>query len=666
MKIKNKLIILLSFVIFLLFTAFIVSRNFEKRTLVILFEKEAVEKERIFDKLILLKGKSLETLAFDYTYWDEMVTFIQTPDMEWAKSNLDTCLTTYDTNAVWVYKTDLSPVYSKNNLDDISLKEIPIIKEAITRKLFTNGNRFCHFFVETKEGLMEVRGATVHPSHDAQRNTPPQGYFFTGRIWNQKFIFELSELAKCKITIDSITGKNSLTGFTPLKMEISFRRILTDFNNVPLKEINITSSSDIINDFNNRSKKYFFALTLFIFIIIGVFSLLIIKWLGIPIHLISQVLETGEIRHIGHLENAQNEFGDIARLIKKFFKQKKELVDEINSRKEIEKNLKTSKQCFHNIVEKSQDGIVIVGQDMLVKFINPAAEFFLGNKYFLGKAFNFLILVKEITEIPIIRRNSEIGIGQMRAAETIWDSAGAYLITIQDISLQKEVQKNQRLAQLGKLAADMAHELNNPLMIISGNAQLSLLEQIDTQTIKNNLMVIYEQSLRGKDIIQRLLKFSQPSKNERKEEDINMLLTETILMLKHPFRLNNIDIKTNYMANLPLIFVDAHQMQEVFINLLTNAKDALAIGGIIEITTRLENNFIRIDFMDTGCGIPEKDLEKILEPFFTTKAHSNGLGLPLCFNIIKMHNGEIKITSKTAQGTTVTILLPMKTGKNNV
>lgn len=650
----------MSFLILLLFTAFIVLRNFDKRTLVILFQNEAAEKERVFDKLMLLKGKSLETLAFDYTYWDEMAAFVQSSDLEWAKANIDTCLSTYETNVVWVYKIDLSLVYSTNNIEVDSLKEIPIPKEVVSKKLFTQGNRFCHFFVDTEKGLMEIRGATIHPSEDAERKTPPQGYFLTGRLWSRDFISELSELSNSEITISSITHASD-----PRKGQISFQRIFKDYNDAALKKINITSVSDVIADFNNRSKKYFLSLTLFMFIIIGVFSFFTIKWVGIPVYLISKTLKKENLTYIEHLENAQTEFGDIARLIKNFFKQKLELIKEIAQRKKIEEALKTSKECFHNIVERSTDGIIIVGKDMLVRFINPAAEFFLGNKDLLGKTFNFLILLKEITEIDIRRRNNEPGTGEMRATETIWDAAPAYLITIQDITPRKEIQKNQRLAQLGKLAADMAHEVNNPLMIISGNAQISSLEQINNQTVKNALEVIYEQSLRAKDIVQRLLKFSRPSRQERKNEDINKLLDEIIPMLIHQFKLNGIEIKTNYMDNPPLISVNSHQMQEVFINLLNNAKDALSTGGIIEITTCLENKFLRIDFKDTGCGIPEKDLEKILEPFFTTKSHGTGLGLSLCYSIIKTHNGEIKITSKVGKGTTISILLPITEEKNN-
>ncbi len=665
MKIKTRLIILLIFLILLLFTAFIVSRNYDKKTLVLLFQNESAEEERFFDKLILLKNKPLETLAFDYSYWDKMVTCIQSSDIEWAESNLDTCLNTYDANAIWIYKPDLSLVYSHNNINDVSLKEVPIPKEAVTKKLFTKENRFCHFFIDTMTGLMEIRGAAIHTSQDVKRKDPPQGYLFAGKVWDKKYISELSELTKSKITISPAINKESAVSSNPIKGEILFYRILKDYTDAAFKKINIAGTSEIIVDYDRRTKKYFFALTLLFFIIVGIFSLFTLNWLGMPIYLIANALKTEDLNQIDNLENARTEFGDIARLIKNFFKQKKELLTEITERKKIEETLMTSKECFHSIVEKSTDGIIIADADRIVRFINPAAEFFLGNKYLIGSVFNYLILVKEITEITIIRRNNEKGIGEMRAAETIWDKAGAYLITIQDITPGKEIQKNQRLSQLGKLAADMAHEINNPLMIISGNAQISLLEDIDNQTVKNNLAVIYEQSHKAKYIVQRLLKFSRTGKNELKKENINKLLEEAILLIRHQFKLRGIEIKTNYMDNPPLALLNPQQIQEVFINLLNNAKDAIAGNGIIEITSCLENNFLRVDFRDTGCGMAEKDLEKILEPFFTTKTYGTGLGLSLCYNIIKMHNGELKISSIAEKGTTITLLLPIAEDKDS-
>jgi signal transduction histidine kinase len=107
-------------------------------------------------------------------------------------------------------------------------------------------------------------------------------------------------------------------------------------------------------------------------------------------------------------------------------------------------------------------------------------------------------------------------------------------------------------------------------------------------------------------------------------------------------------------------------MEEVFMNLMNNARDAMPEGGIIEITTSLEKDSMRIDFKDRGCGMSEEVMKRIFEPFFTTKEKGTGLGLSVCYGIIKAHNGELKFESEPGKGTTVTILLPLKETKDNV
>jgi len=234
-----------------------------------------------------------------------------------------------------------------------------------------------------------------------------------------------------------------------------------------------------------------------------------------------------------------------------------------------------------------------------------------------------------------------------------------------DITKRKELEKNARLAQLGELVADMAHEVNNPLMIISGNAELSLMEEIQNEKVKDHLKIVVEECQAAKDIIQRLLKFSRPSKGVVKVININNMIEAVTNIIAHQFNLDNIEIKRNYADDLPFISVDVQQVQEIFMNLLNNAKDAMPEGGVIEITTILEKGFVRIDFKDTGCGMTEEVMKRIFEPFFTTKEKGTGLGLSVCYGIVKAHNGELKFESAPRKGTTAIILLPLKEAKED-
>jgi len=228
---------------------------------------------------------------------------------------------------------------------------------------------------------------------------------------------------------------------------------------------------------------------------------------------------------------------------------------------------------------------------------------------------------------------------------------------------QKMLIQSEKLASLGKLIAEIAHEVNNPLMIISGNAQLSLLSASVSGDTKKNLNIIVEECQRMKTIIQRLLKFSKPSKGDVKPTDINRSLDAVVGILENPFKLSNIVVRREYQEALPLIPVDDPLMQEVFMNLLNNAKEAMPHGGAVTLKTSIEEDRLRIDLKDTGSGMSEEAKQKLYEPFFTTKEKGTGLGLLICYGIIKAHNGELRFESQASKGTTATILLPLGEGQ---
>jgi len=164
----------------------------------------------------------------------------------------------------------------------------------------------------------------------------------------------------------------------------------------------------------------------------------------------------------------------------------------------------------------------------------------------------------------------------------ILDASGNVTSSIQilkDITSRKELEKKERLAQLGKLVADMAHEVNNPLMIISGRAQLSLMEDINNKEVKDNLSIIMGECQRAKDIIQRLLKFSRSGKHQISPIDINKSVDTIASIVEHQFSLAGIEIRRHYTDALPPVMGDEHQLQEVYMNLLTNARDAMPQGG---------------------------------------------------------------------------------------
>ncbi|MBD3426803.1 MAG: PAS domain S-box protein [Candidatus Omnitrophica bacterium] len=262
---------------------------------------------------------------------------------------------------------------------------------------------------------------------------------------------------------------------------------------------------------------------------------------------------------------------------------------------------------------------------------------------------------------PLVNKKGEVVKVETNALP-VFDEEGelaGYRGVDRDITERERVKEAQRLTQLGKLVSDMAHEVNNPLMVISGRAQISLMEQPKNDVINESLSIIMDQCYRAKNIIERLLLFSRPSKKQMKEVDINEAVNFAMQMLEHQMGLKDIKVDTVLDETIPHVQVDEKQMHEIFVNLIRNAADAMPEGGQLTITTSLKGDNIWIDFKDTGIGISEEDMQKIFDPFFTTKDHGTGLGLSVCYGIIKAHGGEMKYSSTPGKGTTATVILPV-------
>jgi len=226
-------------------------------------------------------------------------------------------------------------------------------------------------------------------------------------------------------------------------------------------------------------------------------------------------------------------------------------------------------------------------------------------------------------------------------------------------SSQQQLVQSAKMASLGKLVADMAHEVNNPLMVISGRAQLSLMEKIENTALRDNLNIIVDQCKQARDIIHRLLTFSKPSRGLLEKADVNELLEFAIKLLEHQYSLKDIRFIRNFADSLPSVEIDKKQMQEVFMNIIKNAAEAMPGGGTIAVSTSKKSHYLALEIADTGEGISDEVLENIFIPFFTTKKDGTGLGLSVCYGIIKGYGGELKYVSKLGKGTTATILLPI-------
>ena len=233
---------------------------------------------------------------------------------------------------------------------------------------------------------------------------------------------------------------------------------------------------------------------------------------------------------------------------------------------------------------------------------------------------------------------------------------------------QHQLLQSSKLAAVGQLGAGVAHELNNPMSGILGYAQF-MLEMIDSgnlktediHTFKKYLQHIENGARRCKEIVMNLLGFTRKSTENFESLNVNKVISDTLSLIEHQLLLNKVKVVKDLDDNVKQVDGKASQLQQVFTNLIVNAQQAMSEGGQLFISTRNVEGGVKIEFMDTGCGIPEEYKSRLFEPFFTTKIDwkGTGLGLSICYDIIKNHNGNITVKSHEGEGTAFTITLPI-------
>jgi len=227
----------------------------------------------------------------------------------------------------------------------------------------------------------------------------------------------------------------------------------------------------------------------------------------------------------------------------------------------------------------------------------------------------------------------------------------------------QQIMKSERLATLGQLAAGVAHEINNPLGGILMYTHLALEDLEEKDVLRTNLEKAVTEATRCKDIVKGLLDFARQTEPKIEQSDVNKILEQTLDLVKNQVLFQNVKITCNF-SSLPMILIDAGQMQQVFTNIVLNAAEAMEGKGKLTVTTKTSSDkeYVEVNFTDTGCGISPEDREKVFDPFFTTKevGHGTGLGLAVSHGIIARHKGTIEVESEMGKGTSFIIRLPLK------
>ena len=363
--------------------------------------------------------------------------------------------------------------------------------------------------------------------------------------------------------------------------------------------------------------------------------------------------------------------------------------NDITEKRRAEESLK----LLANLTYLSVDGIISTDENGIIISWNRGAEKIYGYTY--DEIFGKSIRVLDTEDVRDTGRNEEFlknlrEKGFVTNIERIQVAKDARFISVQitafvvrdeieeknyyasivrDVTqtrmMEEELNQSSKLAAIGTLAAGVAHEFNNLLAGILGYAQLGK-SSTEPEQMKKALEIIFKTSEKAKNISQNLLSFARKQEQKKKLNDIKHIIENTLGFMEREFDKAGIKVVRDYI-HIPLTVCDFGQISQVFLNLMTNAKDAMTpCGGTLTIKTRQVANDIEISFSDTGCGIPKELIDKIFEPFMTTKGPRSGsktpgigLGLSVSYGIIKSHNGTIKVESKVCEGSTFIIKLPV-------
>ncbi len=226
---------------------------------------------------------------------------------------------------------------------------------------------------------------------------------------------------------------------------------------------------------------------------------------------------------------------------------------------------------------------------------------------------------------------------------------------------QRQLLQANKLASVGRLAAGVAHEINNPLTGVLTYSSFLLKRAEKDSEMREDLEVIVRETKRCREIVKGLLDFSRQSVSEKRPTSVNDIVHDACRIVKNPLSMQKAAIVLDLGENLPQVHADPGRMQQVLVNLLVNAGDAMAdAGGTITVTTDAVSDGVRIRVADTGSGIEPADLDKIFEPFFSTKGtRGNGLGLAIVWGIVEEHGGRLTVDSEVGKGATFMILLPL-------
>ena len=315
MKLQARILILFAVVFGVVAGGLVLERNFDLARTSYVLNHELAQHKQYSEKLITLQGQALQTISIDYSFWDDMVTFVKKRNLTFANDNIDTGIATFNADAAWVYRTDNSLVYFVAADGTDSVKDLKLSSDFFAK---LNHDRLMHFYVKTVNGLMEIRAATVHPGDDSAHKTTPQGYWLVGRYWNDAYLSTLSNLTQdtVKLGVPTASTANKIGS-----QSISYTSSLTNWDGSVVATLNSSTSVPVIKDLQALYLRQFILLMIVMFVTITVVLLALWRLVLAPLSLISRSIQSQSPENLDELAKQNTELGSLAQTVQLFYRQ---------------------------------------------------------------------------------------------------------------------------------------------------------------------------------------------------------------------------------------------------------------------------------------------------------------------------------------------------------
>lgn len=704
MRISQRLLILFVVIAIGFGGFFYLFFHIKREEMRVYLESDLSQRRATIDTIFKMKQESQLALLDDYSIWDSMENFVGTRNQKWANDNLGTIISNFSYSLVQVYDKNYQLLY---NLSDDSITDLEgfsveseVLDSLATRKKIYYNTRY-------SSTIFAVAVSGIYASNDVDRTGPSTGYLLIADAWDYHFLGDLAKSLNYDIRISLSSPEPEVVDNAQYNIKIVHP--VKNWYDKSIAWLVFYSRNPFLSQLRALGNLIIFGTLGFILVFLVIQFVLIQQWITSPLKLISQSLKENNPEVIRPIDHRNNEFADIASLIERFFAQQHELVLEIEERKRTEERMREIEEQTRKILLTSPESIIVTdlqgkiltANDQTLQLVAVDSENDLTDRgasiLELAPPENQQNLQNLILDLRMgaYVKNLEINLvdaeGQhfpaLMSASIIADadSKPSKLVFItRDLSelksLEIKLRQSQKMESIGTLAGGIAHDFNNIITIIAGYIALSAGKIDDHPDARDDLDQALKACLRAKSLIGKILTFSRQSEIKLRPIVLADVIEDSVPMIRASIP-SKIAIETD-IRSYSYTVADPTEMQQVLMNLSSNSYHAMRPdGGLLKISldeihgfeligmdpsVKLEADYLQLSVSDTGSGIAVEIINRVFDPYFSTKGvgEGTGLGLSIVHGIITGYHGFVNISSSSGYGCTVNIYLQVSAHVN--